>query len=72
MGTVQLKPGESIEDWNDWESLILLTSLFPEDDVPKAVPPTGDVLSIVIFMLIAAVFGVALAARKKLKRFFII
>jgi pilin isopeptide linkage protein len=73
LGYVQLKDGESIEDWEDYDNLIPLVSLTPEEiiETPKPIPQTGDVLPIVIFVLTVAVLGVGFAARKKVKRFFV-
>jgi len=69
LGFIQLKPGENIEDFDDWDRLVPLIP-FPDEkepEPPKKIPQTGDILMIAIFMLIAAVLGIAVAVRKKAK-----
>jgi len=73
LGYIQLKDGENIEDFEDWDRLVPLFP-FPDEDVteaPKPIPKTGDILMIAIFMLVTAAFGIGVALRKKVKRFFI-
>ncbi|MCL2099979.1 MAG: hypothetical protein FWH24_06050 [Oscillospiraceae bacterium] len=52
LGYVQLEEGDDITDWEDFDDLIPLGGLFPEDedDPPKPSPKTSDIL---VYLLIA-------------------
>ena len=63
LGFAQLKDGESIEDWEDYDSLIPLGGL--SEEPIKNNPGTGDRIIFVLLGLLLVCGCAAIIARKK-------